>query len=481
MPRDFQGSFATAEDIVGLTNNEAEQALLGTILCQNLAYHSVVEALRSADFASPVHGRIFDAISVLIDRGHVANPITLKNVFDQDGSLISIGGAQYLAKLAESAPTLLNAESYASTIKDLATRRSIVVACDEAKADALRVRADRLPSEILEDFDRRILEIDGGQETNAPKSLEKALQGALEIADRTFQFDGRIPGITTGLRDLDRTLGGLQEPDLIIVAGCTAMGKTALAIRFALAAAQAGYRVLFFTLEMGAEQLAQRILAAQTGISVARQRTGPISQADIDDLVAAQAKLSSPPLTIDDTAGVSVGRVRARSLQHKRRFGLDLIVVDYLQLLQSDRTRLENRVQEVSQISLALKHLAKELRTPVVALSQLSRAVEQREDKRPHLADLRDSGSIEQDADIVLFVYRDEYYLARDEPRQRQSENDAAFVERLADWSNRLSKVCGRADIIIAKNRHGAANEVVATAFNAERTSFENLAWGATQ
>jgi len=214
VPRDFQGSFAAAEDIVALTNNEAEQGLLGTILCDNRTFYTVIDIVRPADFSSPVHGRIFDAISHLIDRGLVANPITLKNVFDQDGCLVAIGGAQYLARLAESAATLLNAESYAGTIKDLATRRSIVVACDEAKADALRVRAERLPSEILEDFDRRILEIDGGQETNAPKPLEKALQGALEIAERTFQFDGRISGTTTGLRDLDRNASARAEEPL---------------------------------------------------------------------------------------------------------------------------------------------------------------------------------------------------------------------------------------------------------------------------
>ncbi len=283
-----------------------------------------------------------------------------------------------------------------------------------------------------------------------------------------------MTGITTGLIGLDKKLGGLHASDLIIIAGATAMGKTTLASGIAYAAARDGKQVFFASQEMSAEQIAQRMLARWTGISVERQRAGPLSQADIDALVAGRSYLRSLPLTIDDKTRL-VAQLRSRALHHKRRFGLDLIVEDYLQLLHGDRTRPENRTQEVSAISQGLKAIAMELNVPVVALSQLSREIEKRDDKRPHLSDLRDSGSIEHDADQVLFPFREAYYLERDKPRPFAKEKDDAFDKRVADWKKKLSDAGDKAEIIIAKNRHGSFPHTLPVHFDGDRNRFYDL------
>jgi replicative DNA helicase len=454
-----------------LASIEAEQGLLGTLLVRNNPYHQVIEIVRPGDFTFAVHGRIFGAIGKLIDRGDVANPVTLNTLFDQDGALKDIGGARYLAKLAGSAVTLLNAVSYARQIRDLAQRRALKLLGMDLVDDAQRIQLDRSIADIIEDLDRRLIEVDGEAAENAPKLIFAAVDAALAAAERTYQ--GKT-GITTGLVDLDRKLGGLHPSDLTVVAGRPSMGKTALATGIARAAARAGHQVLMFSLEMSAEQLAARELGAAAGVSAQDQRRGPLSAAQMEALVSARTELVGLPLTIDDTSGASVQRLRARSIRHKRQRGLDLVIVDYLQLLHSDRTRPENRVQEVSAITQALKALAKELRVPLVALSQLSRAVESREDKRPHLADLRESGSIEQDADNVIFVYREEYYVEREEARRKAGESEAAFNTRFDEWLDRRARVRGLADLIIAKIRQGSP-DVVKTRFDAERTRFENL------
>jgi replicative DNA helicase len=477
MPRDdakstgFGFSPWPAADLISA---DIEESLLGALMLRNRLYEEVVEIVRPGDFGYPVHGRIFTAIGTLIDRGDEASPLTLERLFDKDAALADLGGARYLFDIAKGSVSLLNAPSYARQISELARRRFLVIACQEAIEDAARINLDRPAAAVIEDLDRRMIELADGGTENAPKPIAVAIDAAIASAEQTYKADGRTTGITTGLADLDRKLGGLHAPDLIVIAGRPSMGKTALALVIACAAACVGKQVLVFSLEMSAAQLAARQLAAATGVSAQDQRRGPLSREQMHSLIAARDELAALPLVIDDTAGASVARLRARALRHKRKHGLDLILVDYLQLLQSERTRLENRVQEVSAITLGLKGLAKELHVPVVALSQLSRAVESRDDKRPHLADLRDSGSIEQDADIVIFVYREEHYVERDVPRLHTGESEAAFEVRFEKWRDHLARVRGLADLIIAKNRHGSPDAVKAR-FDAERTRFENL------
>lgn len=466
----------------GLIPVEIEQCLLGSLLCRNKLYELIVDTpLRADHFGYAVHGRIFTALAKLIDNGDDASPVSLKLVFDRDATLAEIGGAEYLAKLAGCAVTFLNTRHYVTQIIDLARRRALVSVARDVIVDARKIDLERTASHIIEDLDRRLIGINEEATQNAPKPVSALIDAALATAERTYQAGGAVTGVPTGLVDLDRKLGGLHASDLVVVAGCTAMGKTALATGIAYAAARAGHRVLMFELEMSDEQLMQRLFAARTGISAERQRRGPLVQSDIDALVAAGTEFRSLPLDIDDTSGASVAQLRASALRYKRRHGrLDLVVVDYLQLLHSDRTRPENRVQEVSSITLGLQGLAKELRVPVIAVSQLSRSVESREDKRPHLPDLRDSGSIEQDAAVVLFVYRDEYYLMRDEPHPRANQSDEDFAARLARWGDKLNSARGIAEITIAKNRHGEAPQTVKVRFDGNRTCFENLALGAT-
>jgi replicative DNA helicase len=464
-----------AEDIAALTSPEAEQGLLGTILRDNQTFHSVIEIIRPADFGVPVHGRIFDAISRLIDRGHVADPITLKNVFDQDGSLTEIGGSQYLARLAASAVTLLNADTYASMIKDLALRRAIVVASDELKTNAFRVSPENGPHELIEEFDWRLLEIDGGRERNAPICIGDGIDAALASAEQTYKHGGSL-GIQTGLADLDRILGGLQPSDFIVLGGRPSMGKTGAVLSIAHNAARNGYPVLAFSLEMATKQLMARLLAG-TGLSAQDQRRGPISPLQMQLLIEEGDRLRSLPLWIDDTGNASVAHMRRHSLRQKRQRGLSLIVVDYLQLV---RGYGENRVQEVSSVSRDLKALAKELDVPVLAAAQLSRAVEVRPDKRPLLSDLRDSGTIEQDADVIIFVFREEYYLARAEPLRKAGQSEDEHSKEFDNWAKQLAAVEGIAELIIAKQRQGETG-VARARFDAERTRFENLNWGETK
>ena len=461
-----------------LSNTEAEQSLLGAILIRNQLYEQAVDLVRPADFANAVHGRIYAAIGKLIDRGQVADHVALKNHFAQDGSLPDIGGVQYLARLVESTVTFVGVPDYARSIADLARRRNIVMACEDAIADAAAVDIDRPAATIIEEFDRRLIELADGRLAEAePVAISAAVDAAIEAAELVYKANGKITGITTGLVDLDRKLGGLHPADLVVVAGRPAMGKTAMALTIADAAARAGNRVLLFELEMAAPELGARQIGAVTGISAEQQRTGPISGPEIDTIIAAREHFRHLPLTIDDTPAASVGQLRARSRRHKRRHGLDLIIVDYLQLLLSDKTRPENRVQEVSAITRGLKVLAKEMRVPVVALSQLSRAVEQREDKRPLLADLRESGSIEQDADVVMFLYREEEYLRRAKPQQRLKQAGESYNDDVEAWEARVRDAAGRAEVIIAKNRHGSCRTVLAH-FDARRTVFKDLYHG---
>jgi replicative DNA helicase len=473
-------------------NSEAEQALLGAILANNAAFSRVSEFLQPVHFADGVHGRIFAAIAKLIERGQIANPVTLKNLFDQDGALTEIGGAAYLARLAAAVVTIINAEDYGRTIHDLYLRRQLIAIGEDVVNDAHKHDLDSAAEAQIEIAEKRLFDLaESGQIEGGFQPFRNALATAIVMAESAFKRSGKTTGVSTGFVDLDKLLGGLHPSDLVILAGRPAMGKTALATNIAFAAAKAyrakknpdgktvaedGGVVAFFSLEMSAEQLATRVLAEESGVSSDRIRRGEVEHGDFDRFVQASHRLVSVPLFIDDTPAISIAALRTRARRLMRQQGLNLIVIDYLQLMRGSDTRgPENRVQEISEITRGLKAVAKELDVPVLALSQLSRAVEQREDKRPMLSDLRESGSIEQDADIVMFVYRDEYYVARAEPARRPDESDEKFNDRREKWEQHKDEVEGLAEVIIAKQRHGPTGKVTLL-FDGNTTKFANYA-----
>ncbi len=465
-------------------NYEAEMALLGAILANNLTFDKVNEFLRPDHFADALHGRIYEAAGKLIERGQIANALTLKSLFDQDPALLEHGGAQYLARLAASVVTIINAEDYGRAVYDLHLRRQLIDLGEEMVNIAHDHDLDLPATGQIETAEEKLFRLaETGDTENGLRPLTEALTGAIHMAEAAVKREGHVTGVTTGLTDLDKKLGGLQPSDLVILAGRPSMGKTALATNIAFNAAQAyklspenGGRVAFFSLEMSAEQLATRILAEQTGISSDRIRRGEISRDDdFSRLVVAAQDLQTLPMHIDDTPGLSVPALRTRARRLKRRHGLGLIVVDYLQLMRTPAgVRSENRVQEVSEITRGLKAIAKELDVPVLALSQLSRAVEQRDDKRPQLADLRESGSIEQDADVVMFIFREQYYHERGEPKQRDDESSEKFAERHSRWLERGERVHNVAEINIAKQRHGPIG-TIELYFEGMVTRFANL------
>jgi replicative DNA helicase len=446
-------------------NYDAEKALLGAILANNLVYDRVNEFLRPEHFADSLHGRIYEAIGKLVQRGQIANPVTLKNLFDQDGALTEIGGAQYLVDLAQSVVTVINADDYGHVIHDLYLRRQLVDLGEVVVNDAYVFGLEDTAVQQIEATELKLFNLaESGQTEKGPQGFSVILKSALDMAEAAFKRDGHITGVTTGLRDLDRTLGGLQKSDLIILAGRPSMGKTALATNIGFNAAEAArdpstgerHRVVFFSMEMSSEQLATRIMAEKSGISSDKIRRGEVRTEDFQKVVEAAHAMNEVPFFIDDTPALTIPMLRTRARRLKRQHGLDLIVLDYLQLMRGSGSRgSENRVQEISEITRGLKAIAKELDVPVLALSQLSRAVEQRDDKRPQLSDLRESGSIEQDADVVMFVYREQYYHERAEPNQRPDEDDSKFNERRDRWMKRGEEVHNKADVIIAKQRHG--------------------------
>ncbi len=473
-------------------NSEAEQALLGAILVNNTAYVRVSEFLLAEHFAEGVHGRIYAAMAKLIERGQIANPVTLKNLFDQDGALAEIGGAQYLARLAASMVTIINVEDYGRTIHDLYLRRQLITLGEDVVNEAHSYEIERNAREQIEAAEKRLFDLATmGQSEGGFRPFKSALTEAIVMAEAAFKRSGRTTGVSTGFTDLDKLLGGLHPSDLVVLAGRPSMGKTALATNIAFNAAKAyrptklpdgrivsedGAVAGFFSLEMSAEQLATRVLSEESRVASDRIRRGDVSHEDFDNFVQASQKLASVPLFIDDTPALTIAGLRTRARRLMRQQGLGLIIVDYLQLIRgsSDGRGMENRVQEISEITRGLKALAKELNVPVLALSQLSRAVEQREDKRPMLSDLRESGSIEQDADVVMFVFREEYYLSRGEPTRRPEENDDKFNERYTRWRERLEEVHGTGEVIIAKQRHGPIGKVTLR-FDGETTRFDNF------
>ena len=473
-------------------NTEAEQALLGAILVNNTAYTRVSEFLLPEHFANAVHGRIFAAIGKLIERGQIADPITLKQLFDQDGALSETGGAQYLARLAESAVTIINAEHYGRSIHDLHVRRELITIGQDIVADAFEHDLDNPGIEQIERAEAKLFDLaTTGQAEGGFQEFGMALASAITMAQAAFKRDGKTVGVAAGFRDLDQKLGGLHPSDLVILAGRPSMGKTSLATNIGFHAAKQyrasrgadgrpavedGAVIAFFSLEMSAEELATRILSEESGISSDKIRRGEVRHEDFDKFVMASQRLAAVPFYIDDTPALSVAALRTRARRLKRQHGLGLIIVDHIQLLRptTQHRSFENRVQELSDITRGLKAIAKELDVPVLALSQLSRAVEQREDKRPMLADLRESGSIEQDADVVMFIYREEYYLSRGEPTRRPEENDDKFNDRYDRWKERCEASYGLADVIIAKQRHGPIG-TIKLHFEAETTKFEDF------
>jgi replicative DNA helicase len=470
---------------------EIEQALLGAIFVNNLAYGRVSDFLEAEHFGNAVHQRIYAAISKVIERGQIASPPILKQQFDQDPSLAELGGGDYLAKLAASAVTVINAEAYGRRVHDLHLRRQLIGLGEDVVNDAFRHDLDDEAVIQIERAEARLFELAStGQAEGGLRPLDSALTSALQMAEAAFQRSGKTVGVGTGFIDVDGKLGGLHPSDLIILAGRPGMGKTALATNIAFNAAKAyvagvgpdgrkiaedGAVIGFFSLEMSAEQLATRILAEESNVSSDRIRRGDVRREDFDRFVAASQRLATIPLYIDDTPALSISALRTRARRLKRQQGLGIIVVDYLQLMRpsSSSRGPENRVQEISEITRGLKAIAKELDVPVLALSQLSRAVEQREDKRPQLADLRESGSIEQDADVVMFIFREEYYLWRAEPIQRPDEDGTKFNDRHDRWKERCEATQALAEVIIAKQRHGPIG-TVRLRFEAETTKFDN-------
>ncbi|HEV8025926.1 MAG TPA: replicative DNA helicase [Stellaceae bacterium] len=472
-------------------NIEAEQALLAAILVNNAAYHRVSDFLLAEHFALGVHGRIYAAVTRLIERGQIANPVTLKGLFDQDEALAEIGGAQYLARLATSVVTIINAEDYGRTIHDLYVRRQLIAIGEDTVNCAYKHDLEDDAARQIEAAETKLFDLaTTGQHEGSFQPFKMALTKAITLAEAAFKRAGRTTGVSTGFTDLDKLLGGLHPSDLVILAGRPSMGKTALATNIGFHAADSyrgakapdgrtiaedGAVVGFFSLEMSAEQLATRILSEESAVGSDRIRRGDVSHGDFERFVQASQRLASVPFFIDDTPALTIGALRTRARRLMRQQGLGLIVVDYLQLLRGGDT--ENRVQEISEITRGLKALAKDLNVPVLALSQLSRAVEQREDKRPMLSDLRESGSIEQDADVVMFVFREEYYLARKEPTKIEHDDDRKFNEAYEKWANRLQEVHGTAEIIIGKQRHGPVGKVTLR-FDGETTRFDNFAPG---
>jgi replicative DNA helicase len=468
-------------------NMQAEQALLGALLSNNKAYERVSEFLVPEHFADAVHGRIYQAIQRRVEAGQLADAITLKAEFEHSDALTEVGGIAYLAQLLAAMVGIINAGEYGRAVYDAWVRRQLIEIGETVVNNAFGAEAELDGTQQVELAEQSLFNLTTEGASGGFISFERALTEAIVGAERAFKRSGHVSGLSTGLRDLDAKTGGMHPSDLLILAGRPGMGKTALATKIAFGAARAIMReaaaqrsepksqVAIFSLEMSAEQLATRLLGEEARISGDRIRRGDIGQRDFDRFVQVSRDIAALPMQIDDTPALSLSAMRTRCRRLKRTKGLALIVVDYLQLMRpSAGTRPENRVLEISQITQGLKAIAKELQVPVLALSQLSRQVESREDKRPQLSDLRESGTIEQDADAVMFIYRDEYYLAQKTPKQMNFDNEQKFQDSLDKWQRDMEEVHNKSELIIAKQRHGPTGKIDLF-FEAEFTRFADL------
>ncbi|WP_299148491.1 replicative DNA helicase [uncultured Tateyamaria sp.] len=459
---------------------EAEQQLLGAILTNNDIYDRVAAIINPQHFYDPVHARIFEISAARIAKNNLASPVTLKSFMEDDEGLKELGGPAYLARLAGAAISAFAVRDYAQMIYDLAVRRDLIILGRDISAKAAKVDVANEPKEQIVEAEQALYKLaEQGTSEGGFQSFLKAVTDAVNVANAAYQREGGLAGISTGLIDMDKKLGGLHPSDLLILAGRPSMGKTSLATNIAFNIAKAYKRgvkpdgsegaieggvVGFYSLEMSAEQLAARILSEASEVPSEQIRRGDMTETEFRRFVDAAKELEACPLYIDDTPAIPIAQLAARARRLKRTHGLDVLIVDYLQLV---RGVAENRVQEIGEISMGLKAIAKELNIPVVALSQLSRQVENREDKRPQLSDLRESGSIEQDADVVMFVFREEYYKEREKPGDDQ-------LEAMATWQAEMERLHGRAEVIIGKQRHGPIG-TVDLSFEGRFTRFGNL------
>ncbi len=455
-------------------NLEAEQALLGSILVNNDIIDEISSIVTPSVFYDPGHIKIYEVIQNLNNKGMIANPITLKNFFEKDNMLNEVGGTEYLVKLTRFSGSTKQAVDYAKIIHEMYLRRELVLISNKLSSDTMNASTEEQNAEnIIEDTEKSLFDLaERGSFSRSFLKFNQALDQTIQMATQAMQNDQGIVGVPTGLTDLDEKLGGLHKSDLIIIAGRPSMGKTALATNIAYNAAQNILKrqekssVAFFSLEMSSEQLSTRILSEQAKIKSDDIRRGKVSEEEINRYIETSRNIYNLPLFIDETPAITIATLCNRARRIKRLFGLDLIVVDYIQLMRSNLNKNEGRVQEISEITQGLKALAKELSVPVLALSQLSRAVEQRDDKQPQLADLRESGSIEQDADVVMFVYRESYYLERKQPKLGSIEH--------AEWQSKMNDVNGLADIILGKQRHGPTG-TIKVEFEGIYTKFKDL------
>lgn len=465
-------------------NLEIEQALLGALLVNNDTLEPARKWVSEDDFYEPVHGRIFNAIAYYVDKAEVADAIRLKEFFEFDDGLKDVGGAKYLVRLAASATTIINAGDYAKTVRDLSIRRDLIGIAYDVNNRALNMAIDDDPISLLREIEGALITVsDENKHTGGAELFSRNVSVTLQGIERACLNPSGLSGLTTGIKAMNDKFGGLHNTDLVILAGRPAMGKTAMAINITYLAARQyqsdenagldltasnGAKVGFFSMEMNIDQLVARIISQNTGISSEAMRRGTLNDDQMREVVRASQEIEDLPIYIDDTPALSIIELRSRAKEMKSKHGVNLIVIDYLQLMTGTAKRSsENRVQEISEIARGLKAIAKELDVPVLALSQLSRAVEQRENKRPMLSDLRESGSIEQDADMVLFLYRGEYYKEKEQPANGTPEHDI--------WLAEMDDLYGKAECIISKQRHGPTG-IVPLQFTARTTTFSDIA-----
>ena len=454
------------------SNIDAEQALIGSVLVNNDIIDEVANIINFKEFYDPIHSKIYDMIEKLHNKGMIANPITLKTPFEKDDNLSEIGGTEYLVKLTRLSSSTKQSIDYAKIIHEKFVKRELFKISENLSENAIDEKTEKTGDDIIQDTEKLLFDLaERGTFNQSFLKFDQALDQTIEMATNAMKSDQGIVGIPTGLKDLDERLGGLHKSDLVIIAGRPSMGKTALATNIAYYAAKKimdnneKTSIAFFSLEMSSEQLATRIISEQSRIKSNDIRRGKVSEEEFNRLIETSRNIHELPLVIDETPAITIATLSNRARRIKRLFGLDLIVVDYIQLMTTGSKRYDGRVQEISEITQGLKALAKELSVPVLALSQLSRAVEQRDDKKPQLSDLRESGSIEQDADVVMFVFREEYYLMGKEPKMGTIEH--------AEWQSKMNEIIGQADLIIGKQRHGPTG-VVKVEFEGMYTKFKD-------